>query len=152
MKIEDRLVRDLGLTTNPEHAVWLLKDGTLVNGSYEGHQRDVDHHEISSYFKKSKREIGYMPRLYIDKFLRRGNIRWGCSSEALTVEFTKIPTPAQVKTILTYAASIPQTAFCHNNKWRNIAWFVNFIKRYQPLDNILRKRSPARKVILQNLK
>lgn len=56
MKIKDRLVQRYGLTDNFIFSVWMLRDGRLVNGSYEGHQRDVDHHEIEDFFKPSKLE------------------------------------------------------------------------------------------------
>lgn len=130
MTIEKRLVHDLGVTTNPEHAVWLLTDGTLVNGSHEGRQRDVDHHEIGSYFKKSKKETGYDPYLYMAKFMRRGNIRWGCSETGLAVEFIKMPTRHQLDVMLELARNMPQSAFKHGPEWHDFDWLMKYIRHY----------------------
>lgn len=86
MTIEERLIKDLGTTSRPELAVWMTKDGTLVNGSHDGIRRDVDHHEISHYYKKSKYDDGGSSTLYIRKFMRRGNIRMGCHEAAYIME------------------------------------------------------------------
>ncbi len=99
MTIEQRLVKDLGTTDIPELAVWMLKDGTLVNGSYEGHQRDVDHHEIGYYFKPSIHAEPGDSYIYILKFMRRGNIRVGCSESGYYMETRTPPTEGQWKII-----------------------------------------------------
>ena len=91
MTIEQRLLADLGATTIPDFAVWLLKDGTLVNGSHEGYQRDIDHHEIGQYFKHSKYHVPGSSTLYLRKFMRRGNIRISCSDCGLCAEYAVTP-------------------------------------------------------------
>lgn len=91
MTIEQRLAHDLGTTRDPHLAVWLLRDGTLVNGSVEGHQRDVDHHEIGSYFNRSNRETPGSSAIYVAKFERRGNVRWGCSPYGYWAELSGPP-------------------------------------------------------------
>lgn len=126
MTLEQKLIHDCGLTDNPTHGLWLLQDGTLINGSHEGYQRDIDHHEIQQYFKKSKLDTGSDSYLYMQKFMRRGNIRWGCSETGLALEFIKTPTEQQFKTILKYARTMPQSAFKHNGKWQNIDWFLKY--------------------------
>lgn len=100
MTIEERLLRDQGTTEDPHLAIWLLKDGTLVNGSIEGRQRDVDHHEIGQYFKKSKFQEPGSSLIYIKKFERRGNVRWGCSETGYWAELRATPTQEQFNTIV----------------------------------------------------
>lgn len=130
MTIEERLIHDLGITPNFNHAVWLLPDGTLINGSHEGRQRDVDHHEIGFYFKKSKYDTGGDSYLYIKKFMNRGNIRWGCDKDNMTIEFTKKPTEKQIAQILKATQTRSQFAFRHNRQWYNLNWFYRYICRY----------------------
>lgn len=129
MTIEERLVHDLSTTEHPGLAVWLLADGRFVNGSHEGHQRDVDHHEIGSYFKKSKKEKGNDPRLYMEKFMRRGNMRWGFSDCGLVLEFMKTPTANQLDTIFTWCLHV-QVAVMYGGEWHDLAWFLDYVKRY----------------------
>lgn len=100
MTIEQRLVHDLGTTDDPCLAVWLLKDGTWVNGSIEGHQRDVDHHEIGGYFKPSKLASPGSSYLYMVKFMRRGNIRIGCDPDYAYAQMLVPPTRRQIEEIL----------------------------------------------------
>lgn len=109
MTIEQRLVHDLGTTGCPELAVWLLKDGTWVNGSHEGHQRDVDHHEIGSYFKPSKFAQPGESNLYMRKFMRRGNIRVGCGQGYAFAEMAVPPTRRQAEELL--------------RKYEKLAWY-----------------------------
>ena len=99
MTIEEKLVHDYGLTDDPMLAVWMLKDGRLVNGSYEGHQRDVDHREVSQYFKQSKFEDPGSALIYVRKFMNRGNIRYGCSSSGFCIEYSKAPEQEQFEAI-----------------------------------------------------
>lgn len=99
MTIEQRLVRDYGVTDDPALAVWLLRDGTLVNGSHEGHQRDVDHREINAYFKPSVRARPAEGDLYIAKFERRGNVRWHLNEFGMCLELVGPPSAAQLRVI-----------------------------------------------------
>ena len=93
--IEEKLVRQYGVTDMPELCVWMLRDGTMVNGSYEGHQRDIDHRCISEYFKRSKFEDPGSALIYVKKFMRRGNIRYGCSDFGYCIELTQPPSSEQ---------------------------------------------------------
>lgn len=128
MKIEERLVCKMGLTNNPIMGLWLLTDGTLINGSFEGHQRDVDHRDIGEYFKKSK-EDRTSGSLYMDKFMRRGNIRWGCSDYGLTIEFHKTPTGEQLDKIFT-CGDTRQFAVMFHEQWHDFSWFYNYVQQY----------------------
>lgn len=102
MTIEQRLIKDCGLTDNPYFGVWMLKDGSLINGSLGGHQRDLDHREISGYYKPSKFEDPGSAGIYILKFMRRGNIRWSCSEFGFCIELIKTPTARQFRKICQY--------------------------------------------------
>lgn len=143
MTIEEKLIRDRGFTGNPSLADWMLTDGRLTNGSYEGHQRDFDHHDISEYFNQSKYEQLGSGSVYIRKFMRRGNIRMGVSDCAYTFQFEKLPTQAQLKrlvpNIIDYDTSGRQTVVqrargslqCHKiltmsgpEFFRYLSWFV----------------------------
>ena len=115
MTIEQRLVKDLGTTTDPTLAVWMLRDGTYVNGSYEGHQRDVDHHEISRYYRRSKRHIPGSYGIYVYKFMARGNIRVGCSDSGWCYELGCVPSREQADQL--YKAII------NARKWETEAYF-----------------------------
>ena len=95
MTIEQRLVKDYGLTDNPIFAVWMLRDGTYVNGSIEGFQRDIDHHEINVYYKQPKDQSVFDSR-YVYKFMRHGNIRVGCSDYGWCYELAVMPSKEQV--------------------------------------------------------
>lgn len=99
MTIEQLLLKDYGETREPCFATWLLRDGTLINGSIEGRQRDIDHRCISHYYKRSKFEDPGSAYLYILKFMRRGNIRVCCNEFGYGFEFTKQPSLQQLKTI-----------------------------------------------------
>lgn len=104
MTIEQRLVHDLGTTDVPEMCVWLLRDGTMVNGSYEGRQRDIDHREIGGYFKRSKFEDPGSAAVYIYKFERRGNIRVTCSEFGYGFELVGPPSKRQLEKLSRMAA------------------------------------------------
>ena len=99
MTIEERLYAKYGGTTIPELAAWMLRDGTMVNGSKEDWQRDMDHHEISEFFKHSKFEDPGSSYVYIKKFMRRGNIRVCCGTTDYCCEIWGIPTRDQLKSL-----------------------------------------------------
>ena len=99
MTIEQRLVARYGVTDDPCLASWMLRDGTLVNGSFCGLQRDVDHHQIGEFYSRSKREDPGSSAIYVLKFMRRGNIRYGCSPDAFCVEHCGAPSVEQFKKI-----------------------------------------------------
>lgn len=96
MTIEEKALKQYSTTENPRLAVWMLKDGTLLDGSYEGLQRDIDHREISQFFKPSKLADPGSAFVYVWKFLRRGNIRMGCSDAGFTMEYAVTPTKKQL--------------------------------------------------------
>lgn len=91
--IEERAKKYYGLTDIFEFAGYLLPDGTMLNFSYEGRQRDEDHRNIGIFFEKAQGWDAMM------KFMRRGNIRCMCDSFGYRFEFIKTPTKEQVRTM-----------------------------------------------------
>lgn len=96
-KIENRAKRYYGTTEIPEFAGYLLTDGSMLNFSCEGYQRDEDHRNISQFFK-TKNDDGCFST-YMYKFMRRGNIRVSCSGGCYGLEFIKTPTRDQLYAI-----------------------------------------------------
>ena len=93
MTIEERMIQAWGTTDTPELAIYLLPDGTFVNGSYCGFQRDRDHRDINEFFKPSIRQDH---DVYIEKAMYRGNIRVMCDTQGYWFELAKTPTRKQV--------------------------------------------------------
>ena len=100
MTIEERLLHDYGETEEPSFATWMLKDGTMVNGTVEGRQRDVDHRCISEYFKRSKFESPGSAYIYVKKFMNRGNIRMCCNEFGYNLELRSTPTLRQIRRLI----------------------------------------------------
>lgn len=82
MTIEQKALREWGPTDDPFRAIWILRDGTLVNGCMGGCVRDVDHAEIGQFFKRSVYEDPGSNWIYIKKFMRRGNVRMSMEGTA----------------------------------------------------------------------
>ena len=91
--IEERARKVFGETDIFEFAGYMLEDGTMLNFSYEGHQRDEDHRTIGQFFEKAQ---GYEA---IMKFMRRGNIRCSCGSFGYMFSFIKELTREQMRTM-----------------------------------------------------
>ena len=92
--IEERARKVFGETDIFEFAGYMLEDGTMLNFSHEGYQRDEDHRIIGQFFEKAQ---GYDA---IMKFMRRGNIRCSCGSFGYMFSFIKEPTGEQMRTML----------------------------------------------------
>ena len=56
--IEERAISEWGITNVPQFAIYMLKNGEMINGSYEGFQRDRDHREINEFMPCVKNVIG----------------------------------------------------------------------------------------------
>lgn len=93
MTIEERAVKTYGLTDIPEFAGYMLANGTMLNFSYEGNQRDEDHRNVSQFFKHSENDGCFSKYMY--KFIDRGNIRCSCNECCYGFEFSKVPTREQ---------------------------------------------------------
>ena len=140
MTIEQRLIKDYGTTDGPALAVWMLRDGTYINGTIEGFQRDVDHHEISQYFKRSKHIAPGSYTGYVYKFMRRGNIRIGCSDSGWCFEMATVPLRKQANEL--YQAIIDakrcgtKACFGRNPRtrsatiWESDIDFIKYLNRY----------------------
>lgn len=140
MTIEERLLKDCGVTEGPQFAVWMLRDGIYVNGTLEGFQRDIDHHEISGYYKRSKRIAPGSYTGYVYKFMRRGNIRVGCSDAGWCFELAVKPSRDQADAL--YHAILDakyygtQACFGRNTRssyktiWESDIDFIRYLNRY----------------------
>lgn len=89
--MEERAKETWGTTSVPQFCTYMLKTGEMLNGSYEGFWRDRDHREINEFMpciltKQSD---------YINRFMKRGNIRMNCNKESICFEFWKTPTRDQ---------------------------------------------------------
>lgn len=111
--IELRLLTDYGETHSFSLCSWILSDGTLVNGSYEGYQRDFDHGTIAEYYKTKNTFKA------VQKFMRRGNIRCMCHEFGYLFQFT-VPLTENQKKQLKNAE--------HKAQCRNIPFLVQKTK------------------------
>lgn len=133
MTLEKKVMKAYGTTQDKNLAVWLLRDGTLVNGSHSGTIRDVDHHEISRFFSRSKFEKPGETYLYIKKFMNRGNIRIGCSMTAHCYEFTVPPSSEQLTIMYGSILSDPCCIARPMNglqTWMDDLDFLKYVARY----------------------
>lgn len=117
--IEQMLIDELGTTDDPELAVWLTRDGRLINGSREGRQRDLDHRHIQDCYP------GLDANAAIERFMRRGNVRMGCGAGSFAFEFVVPLSESQMWYLVPwarhYAHSGRKSDFCairHSRKAR----------------------------------
>lgn len=138
MTIEQRLVARFGVTDDMGVAVWMLRDGTMVNGSYEGFQRDVDHAEIRQFYKVPKEDWYGNAIKYIRKFIRRGNIRMGCSGNDVSFQFAVPPTDEQLLRLVPacHAARrghgdvmVARNVKAHETNWMDYREFTDYLSR-----------------------
>lgn len=87
--IEERARKYFGETEIFEFAGYILEDGTMLNFSHEGFQRDEDHRTIGQFYSKASGTEAMC------KFMRRGNIRCSCDNNNYCFEFSKYPTEKQ---------------------------------------------------------
>lgn len=134
MTIEQRVLKEYGTTWNPVLAVWMLRDGTYVNGSIEGFRRDRDHHEINAFFKSSKRQTPGSNGIYVTKFMNRGNIRVGCSEAGYCFEFTKTPSQEQLDRICEEIRNGLEVCVARpvkrRTEWQTGWRFLEYVARY----------------------
>lgn len=157
MKLEDRLVQKYGLTDDPILALWILRDGRVVNGSHEGKQRDIDHRDIGELFKPSvfeqraKKTGPYgSGTVYMDKFMRRGNIRCGGSECGFCAEIMGKPSVPALQTMSRYmhmaidaGVETCVTYWVHNASTRNANRFRRVTTDFLGYLEHLESYSPA---------
>lgn len=98
--IEEKAIQAWGTTNVPKFCTYLLINGEMLNGSYEGYRRDIDHREINEFMPVvNKKEYEYSSTHYIYRFMKRGNIRMNCNEDSICFEFWKIPTREQWRTL-----------------------------------------------------
>ncbi len=83
MKLDQKVLGHYGATDDIVLASWMLPDGTLVNGSREGNQRDFDHRDIQQFYPSLS---GYEA---VQAFMRHGAVRMGCDAGLISFEFTR---------------------------------------------------------------
>lgn len=143
--VEMKAKEQWGTTTVPQFCTYLLKDGSMLNGSYEGFQRDIDHREINQflYHKPDSKNLG-SSYPYIYRFMKRGNIRMSCNEETIAFEFWKTPTREQwliIKNLLKEADELGLDIYIEKyypnqemkvfyNKFDFIEWLTNHAKYY----------------------
>lgn len=133
--VETSLLRQYGQTDNFGLAVWLLRDGTLVNGSFEGNQRDLDHRHIADFYP------GLDPVDAICKFMRRGNVRMGFSGNVPCFEFLVPLSDRQIARLVPWAHWAANNAidFCAirhagnkrvcENPWRFLYYIAKYMRK-----------------------
>lgn len=87
--IEEKARNTFGETNVFQFAGYLMSDGTMLNFSYGGYQRDEDHRAIGQFFSNSQGTEAML------KFMRRGNIRVMCHNGYYCFEFIVPPTKEQ---------------------------------------------------------
>ena len=87
--IEERAIKHYGTTEIFQFAGYLLEDGTMLNFSDGGYQRDQDHRNIGWFFKKASGTEALL------KFMRRGNVRVMCHRDSYSFEYIRPLTTAQ---------------------------------------------------------
>lgn len=136
MAVERAVAKEYGVTDDVNLAVWLLRDGTLVNGSLEGNQRDRDHLDIADFYPFHMDAADAMAR-----FMRRGNIRMGFSETGPCFEFLVPPSEEQLKILVPWAHwSVRHKAdFCsirhargnrmYENPWQFLYYVSKWMRR-----------------------
>lgn len=124
MTVEEKLVRDFGLTDNIELAGYLLPNGDLVNFSYMGYTRDEDHRIVGQYFRKRSGTEA------LNEMMRRGAIRVMCSKSHYGFEYIKKPTERQ-KSVMrkTYYSAMKLGRFFNidvSNRKGRVIYSVNY--------------------------
>lgn len=129
--IEIRAKAEWGTTKEPRFAVYMLTDGTMLDGSYEGRQRDRDHREINEFMPCINNGRPYEGYPYIRRFMNRGNIRMSCNRESINIQFWHIPTWEQwqsLRKILEDAKKLGQSIYIEKYypKKRPICFFDKY--------------------------
>ena len=94
--MEAKAIQHFGLTENHEHAGYITRNGSMLNFSHEGYQRDMDHRDINEIFEDDEieRDIG-SNTAYMIQFMNLGNIRTSDTGLDIAVP----PTDAQKRVI-----------------------------------------------------
>lgn len=89
MRMDQKVLGHYGATDDIYMALWMLADGTLVNGTKEGNQRDYDHRDIEWLYPG---QDGYTA---VQLFMRHGAVRMGCGDGGILFEFVRPLSTAQ---------------------------------------------------------
>lgn len=121
-----------GTTEDFSLAVWMLRDGTMLDGSKEGLQRDYDHQDIAEVYPGTDCEAAMI------KFMRRGNVRMGFSESGPCFEFLSPLSDEQLKQLVPWARHCAHNSleFCairhaRGNRICEGAWrFLYYISKW----------------------
>ena len=94
--MEAKAIQHFGLTENHEHAGYITRNGSMLNFSHEGYQRDMDHRDINEIFEDDEieKDIG-SNTAYMIQFMNLGNIR----TSDIGLDIALPPTNAQKRVI-----------------------------------------------------
>lgn len=112
--IEQKALAEWGTTKEPRFAVYMLTDGSMLDGSFGGFQRDRDHREINEFMPHINNGKPYEGYPYIRRFMNRGNIRMSCNKESINLQFWHTPTWEQwhsLRKILEDAEELGQSIY-----------------------------------------
>lgn len=102
MTIEQRAIKEYGTTDSAYAAGYILPEGQMLDFSEGGGGRTQDHRNVCQFFRYDPTEYAATSKQMI-KFMRRGNIR--VMPESCGIEFAKLPTNAQYRTIKSLCAA-----------------------------------------------
>lgn len=97
-RMEHDAIRLYGTTLICSHCGYITRSGKMLNFSYEGHRRDMDHRDIEDLFEAEPDEPDLDPSKATTgmlRFMRLGNIRTGTNFADMILP----PTPAQERTL-----------------------------------------------------
>ena len=103
MRIDQSVLGHYGATDDPNMAVWMLNDGTMVSGVKSKNPEDI-----------AKFYPGTTGPEAVELFMRHGAVRMDCSKTRIEFEFTRPLKPAQKKRLsnLAWDAIRDQIEFC----------------------------------------
>jgi hypothetical protein len=104
MTIEEKAIKEYGITDSFYDAGYILPDGQLLDYSEgRGMGRTQDHRNVCQFFKYDPSEYAVTTKQMV-KFMKRGNIR--VMPESNCIEFYKLPTKEQYKAIKYIASDV----------------------------------------------
>lgn len=96
----ERAIAEFGLTENPLLAGYLLPDGSLLNFSDSGYDRDRDHRQVEFLFPRRPDDEERSHTMW--RFVDKGAVRWSYmlhGGESLYLAFIHPLTSAQLRVV-----------------------------------------------------
>lgn len=104
--IEEKARRMFGETEVFQFGGYLLQDGSMLNFSYSGYQRDEDHRIIGYFFSNAQGTKAML------KFMRRGNVRIMCHKDSYSFEYIAPLTKEQKYMIREACKEAEELGYC----------------------------------------